>query len=47
MVQFAEHSRAMEVLRPVLEQIFVTGEVQAAEVIPEACEKITKMLTEG
>jgi len=45
MVWFARHTDAMEILRPVIDQIFTVGEAQVRDVIPEACAKVTELLT--
>jgi len=44
MIYFYNHSQAMEILQPVMDQIFVTGTGSVEELIPEACEKVTNLL---
>ena len=44
MVKFSNHSRAMEILKPALEQIYITGSAQVRDVIPEASKKVTEAL---
>lgn len=41
MFQFAEHTKAMEILKPVFDQIYETGKGSVKDLIPEASKKVT------
>ena len=45
MVQFAEHTAAMEILTPVFDQIYTTGEGTVEELIPPAVAKVNELLS--
>ena len=47
MVWFENHTQVMEILQPVLDQIFVTGTGTVDELIPPVCEKINALATAG
>ncbi|MFN8490797.1 MAG: sugar ABC transporter substrate-binding protein [Caldilineaceae bacterium] len=44
MVQFAEHTKAMEILNPVFQQIYETGKGTVQDLIPEATKKVNDLL---
>jgi multiple sugar transport system substrate-binding protein len=44
MVQFAEHTAAMEILNPVFDQIYETGDGTVEALIPEAVAKVNELL---
>lgn len=47
MVQFSEHTAAMEILTPVLDQIYQTGDGTVEELIPEAAAKVNELLNKA
>lgn len=47
MVWFSNHTDAMEILRPAIDQVYKVGDVQVADVIPDACAKVTELLTKA
>jgi ABC-type glycerol-3-phosphate transport system substrate-binding protein len=47
MVQFAKHTEAMEILTPVFDQIYETGKGTVADLIPDACAKVTDTMTKA
>jgi hypothetical protein len=44
MVQFAEHTKAMEILTPVFQQIYETGKGTVQDLIPAATKKVNDLL---
>lgn len=44
MVQFAEHTKAMEILNPVFQQIYETGKGTVQDLIPAATKKVNDLL---
>jgi multiple sugar transport system substrate-binding protein len=47
MVQFAEHTAAMEILTPIFQQIYETGEGTVEGLIPEATQKVNDLLNKA
>lgn len=47
MVQFAEHTAAMEILTPVFDQIYQTGDGTVEELIPGAVQKVNELLNKA
>jgi multiple sugar transport system substrate-binding protein len=47
MVQFSEHTAAMEILNPVFDQIYQTGDGTVEALIPEAVAKVNELLNQA
>jgi len=47
MMQFAEHTAAMEILTPVFDKIYTTGEGTVDTLIPEAVAKVNELLNKA